>query len=299
MEFKPWISAIRLRTLPLAVSCILVGAGIAWKKNTFDWTIITLTITTTVLLQILSNLANDLGDGLKGTDNENRIGPARAIQSGEISVKSMKFAVLSCSLLAFTSGLILLINALDPGWEFYLLFSIGIAGIAASIKYTLGKNAYGYFGFGDLFVFVFFGLIGVLGTVYLQTKTIDWIDVIPAVAVGMLCVGVLNLNNMRDFKSDKSSNKRTLVVIMGPAAAKIYHSLLTLIPVTLLFGYLVNIQSGFDSLALIIPFILLLSAVIRIHKTNKAADLDPELRKLALTTFLAAMLFTASLVIPL
>ncbi len=297
-KIKPWISAIRLRTLPLAISCILIGGGIAFKKSTFDWTVLILTVITTVLLQILSNLANDLGDGLKGTDNENRIGPTRAIQSGEITIKAMKIAVIICTIFTLISGLTLLFVALDPGWKLFTLLGIGVLAIAASIKYTLGKNAFGYHGFGDLFVFVFFGLVGVLGTIYLQSKTIAWLDVIPAAAVGMLCAGVLNLNNMRDYKNDAASNKRTLVVTLGLSAAKAYHLILTVFPIILLALYLIKLQSGYVVLILLIPFILVLTAIKRVYKVTQEKDLDPELKKLALTTFITALIFAFSLVVP-
>ncbi|MDG2330847.1 MAG: 1,4-dihydroxy-2-naphthoate octaprenyltransferase [Flavobacteriales bacterium] len=294
-KVKPWINAIRLRTLPLALSCILIGAGIAFNKSVFDWSVLILTVITTVLLQILSNLANDLGDGLKGTDNENRIGPTRAIQSGKITIRAMKIAVILCTFLTLISGLTLLFIALDTGWKFFALLSIGILAIAASIKYTIGKNAFGYLGFGDLFVFVFFGLVGVLGTIYLQSKAIDWLDFLPAIAVGMLCAGVLNLNNMRDFKNDTASNKRTLVVILGLSTARAYHLVITLLPIFLFTFYLIKVQSGYDALLLLIPFVLLLSAIKRVYHISKEEDLDPELKKLALTTFLTAILFTFSL----
>ncbi|MBT4774883.1 MAG: 1,4-dihydroxy-2-naphthoate octaprenyltransferase [Crocinitomicaceae bacterium] len=296
-KVKPWINAIRLRTLPLALSCILIGAGIALNKSVFDWSVLILTVITTVLLQILSNLANDLGDGLKGTDNENRIGPTRAIQSGKITIRAMKIAVILCTFLTLISGLTLLFIALDTGWKFFALLSIGILAIAASIKYTIGKNAFGYHGFGDLFVFVFFGLVGVLGTIYLQSKAIDWLDFLPAIAVGMLCAGVLNLNNMRDFKNDTASNKRTLVVILGLSTARVYHLIITLLPIFLFTFYLIKVQSGYDALLLLIPFVLLLSAIKRVYHISKEEDLDPELKKLALTTFLTAILFTFSLAI--
>ncbi|MBT5403066.1 MAG: 1,4-dihydroxy-2-naphthoate octaprenyltransferase [Crocinitomicaceae bacterium] len=296
-KVKPWINAIRLRTLPLALSCILIGAGIAFNKSVFDWSVLILTVITTVLLQILSNLANDLGDGLKGTDNENRIGPTRAIQSGKITIRAMKIAVILCTFLTLISGLTLLFIALDTGWKFFALLSIGILAIAASIKYTIGKNAFGYHGFGDLFVFVFFGLVGVLGTIYLQSKAIDWLDFLPAIAVGMLCAGVLNLNNMRDFKNDTASNKRTLVVILGLSTARVYHLIITLLPIFLFTFYLIKVQSGYDALLLLIPFVLLLSAIKRVYHISKEEDLDPELKKLALTTFLTAILFTFSLAI--
>ena len=294
-KVKPWINAIRLRTLPLALSCILIGAGIAFNKSVFDWSVLILTVITTVLLQILSNLANDLGDGLKGTDNENRIGPTRAIQSGKITIRAMNIAVILCTFLTLISGLTLLFIALDTGWKFFALLSIGILAIAASIKYTIGKNAFGYHGFGDLFVFVFFGLVGVLGTIYLQSKAIDWLDFLPAIAVGMLCAGVLNLNNMRDFKNDTASNKRTLVVILGLSTARVYHLVITLSPIFLFTFYLIKVQPGYDALLLSIPFVLLLSAIKRVYHISKEEDLDPELKKLALTTFLTAILFTFSL----
>lgn len=295
MKFKAWISALRLRTLPLALSCVITGSGMAWMKGSFDWTICLLTALTTILLQVLSNLANDYGDAAKGTDNDARLGPQRAVQSGIIQASEMRNAIIICGILTLASGIGLLVLALEPNWKFYLLLAIGLLGITAAIRYTVGKTAYGYRGLGDLFVFIFFGIVGVLGATYLQTQSLNWLDIIPAVCIGLLSAGVLNLNNMRDHRNDEDNNKRTLVVTMGYQAAKTYHLILTVPPVLMLAIYIFISAPGWSMLALLVPLLILIMAISRVYKTTDERKLDPELKKLALTTFLSSVLFTMSL----
>jgi 1,4-dihydroxy-2-naphthoate octaprenyltransferase len=295
MKLKAWISAFRLRTLPLALSCVVVGSGISWNQNKFSWIICILTMTTTILLQVLSNLANDYGDSAKGTDNDDRLGPTRAIQSGIIKPKQMMRGIIICSLLALGSGIWLLLVSLDLNWAFLGMLTVGLLGIVAAIKYTMGKTAYGYRGLGDLFVFLFFGIVGVMGSIYLQTKNFNSFDLIPAASVGFLSAGVLNLNNLRDYKNDAASNKNTLVVLIGFKSAKIYHLSITVLPVALLGAYSWLTQANPLTLFLIVPLAILIFAFIRIMKQTEEQKLDPELKRLALTTFLTSILFTISL----
>ncbi|MBL4702968.1 MAG: 1,4-dihydroxy-2-naphthoate octaprenyltransferase [Flavobacteriales bacterium] len=295
MKLKAWISAFRLRTLPLALSCVIAGSGIAWSNSSFNWLICVLTVITTILLQVLSNLANDYGDAKKGTDNDARLGPERAVQSGIISSKQMMIGIIVCGILALGSGVTLLLISLQPDWKFLCMLGLGLLGIMAAIKYTMGKSAYGYKGLGDLFVFLFFGLIGVLGTVYLQTQTIELLDLIPATCIGLLSAGVLNLNNMRDHKNDANHQKRTLVVSIGFKMAKFYHLLITIPPILMLGFYIWISSPGYSLLFLILPLTILLFAIVRVIKTTDERLLDPELKKLALTTFLSSVLFSLSL----
>ncbi len=299
MKMKAWFSALRLRTLPLALSCVITGSAIAFHQGKFSWDICILTATTTILLQILSNLANDFGDAVKGTDNDDRIGPARAVQTGAITANAMRRAIVICAVLCLISGIWLLLISLDPNWIFYLFLGLGLVGIAAAIKYTVGKRAYGYRGMGDVFVFIFFGLVGVLGTIFLQTQEFRWIDAIPAACIGLLSAGVLNLNNMRDHKNDEKSNKRTLVVAIGYKAAKNYHLLITIPPIILLIAYVLLIAPGLMAALLIIPLTFLILAIVRVYKTKDESSLDPELKKLALTTFLSAVLLAINLCVSL
>lgn len=289
---KAWLQAARLRTLPLSVSGILVGSFYAYSQGLVNWGIISMALVTTLGLQVLSNFANDYGDGVKGTDNEHRIGPQRAIQSGAISAASMKKGIIITSLLTLAAAILLIYLSFGSENFAYSLFFflLGISAIAAAIKYTVGSSAYGYRGLGDLFVFIFFGLVSVIGCYFLFAKHIDPLIILPAISVGLLSVAVLNLNNMRDQQSDAMSGKNTLVVKMGPAKAKIYHY--TIIITALLLVLLLAVLSHFKPVQYIfllafLPFLIHLKTVA---KNTVPRELDPELKKVALSTFLLSVL---------
>ena len=239
---KAWLEAARLRTLPLSVSGILVGSFYAFSQGLINYGILGFALLTTLGLQVLSNFANDYGDGVKGTDNENRIGPQRAIQSGAITVKAMKKGIIITSFLTLASAIILIYISFGSDNFIYsvFFFILGLLAIAAAIKYTVGNSAYGYKGLGDLFVFIFFGLVSVLGCYFLFAKELNVLIVLPAVTIGLLSVAVLNLNNMRDQVSDAMSGKNTLVVKIGGQNAKKYHYtlIITALLLTLLFAVL-------------------------------------------------------------
>lgn len=290
---KKWIQAARLRTLPLSISGILLGTLLAASRGAFDWGIFTLACLTTLLLQVLSNYANDYGDGVKGTDNH-RTGEKRAVASGEISATQMKNAVKITAILSLISAIGLLAVAYIPNyWHWFALyFGLGIASIWAAIQYTVGKNAYGYKAMGDIFVFIFFGLVAVIGTYMLFVKDFHGDILLPASAIGFLSSAVLNLNNMRDIPQDKVAGKRTVPIILGFAKAKTYHAFLMLTPFVLATIY-IFIQTeksyiNFTFLILLIPAIYLLKNVIN---TKENAQLDSELKKTAFLTLAFALLF--------
>jgi 1,4-dihydroxy-2-naphthoate octaprenyltransferase len=295
---KSWIAAFRLRTLPLSISGIIFGTAIAYLNGFWDTTIFSLALATTLLFQIISNLANDLGDSLKGTDNENRLGPTRAVQSGVISKKEMKNAVILFSILAlFSSGFLIYFGTKGLSFQILLFYSsLAILCILAAITYTIGKKAYGYFGFGDVFVFLFFGLVSVLGVYTFYSKTFDLLNILPAISIGFLSAAVLNLNNMRDRQNDAKSGKNTLVVKIGPNAAKMYHVLLILSAVVLLLVYLVNLKHEMLYLTLI-PCIVLFIHVKKVVQTKYEKDYDPELKKVALSTFAISLFFLIAVII--
>ena len=220
-----WISACRLRTLPLSISGAIVGSGIAYSRGFFDGYVFAFTILTTLSFQILSNLANDYGDGVKGTDNENRIGPERALQSGDISPKQMRNAIIFNVMISLflAGGLIYIAFGSEQFVTSLVFMLLGLLAIIAAIKYTVGTSAYGYKALGDVMVFLFFGWLSVLGTYFLYSKQIDFLMLLPASSIGLLSAGVLNLNNMRDIESDKLSNKHTLAGYFGSKNAKTYH----------------------------------------------------------------------------
>lgn len=295
---RSWIKAARLRTLPLAVSSTLAGSFMAIADRKFDSMVIALAIATTLLLQILSNLANDLGDSLKGTDNHLRLGPARTVQSGEITMKEMAWGVGIVSLLTLVSGISLIAISLGTGsWQVLFFLGLGVVSIAAAIKYTVGKSAYGYQGLGDLFVFIFFGLTGVLGTYYLNAHQLPSDTWLMAISVGLLSTGVLNLNNMRDIENDKNSGKNTIVVRIGATRARTYHSLLVVFAMLcgIIYTFL-NYHSPAQFIFLaVIPFFI--KDLLRILKIDEQKMLDPYLRKLALSTFAYVLLFGIGILI--
>ncbi len=294
-----WIKAARLRTLPLSLSGIIVGSFLAASKGFFDPFICALALLTTVGFQIISNFANDYGDGIKGTDNEDRIGPERALQSGEISPKAMKNTIILTGIISIALALCLIFVAFGTDHVFYsiLFIVLGISAVAAAIKYTVGDHAYGYSGYGDLFVFLFFGLLSVCGTYFLYSKTLDLTIFLPAFSIGLLSVGVLNLNNMRDQESDAKSGKNTLVVKIGNKFARYYH--FYLLGASLLFALLytaINFRSAYQFLFLL-AYIPVLKHLLTVYRNKDPKLLDPELKKLALSTFLFAVLFGVGLIL--
>ncbi|KAF2513910.1 1,4-dihydroxy-2-naphthoate octaprenyltransferase [Flavobacterium foetidum] len=300
---KHWIEAARLRTLPLSVSGIIVGSiyalihpteTIATPSEVFSWKIFGFALLTTLGLQVLSNFANDYGDGVKGTDNADRVGPQRAIQSGVITPQAMKKAIIITSLLTLLSAVTLIYFAFGRDNFGYSLFflALGIAAIVSAIRYTVGNSAYGYRGFGDVFVFVFFGLVSTLGVNFLYSKEVDALLILPAVSVGLLSVGVLNLNNMRDQESDKKAGKNTIVVQIGAAKAKIYHYTLIITAMIGVVVFAILSDYNFDQYLFALAFIPLTKNLITVYKNQNPKLLDPELKKLALSTFLLSILLT-------
>ncbi|GAA3606279.1 1,4-dihydroxy-2-naphthoate octaprenyltransferase [Flavivirga amylovorans] len=283
---------MRLRTLPLSISGIILASCLAEYNGYFQWRIGILAILTTLSFQILSNLANDYGDGVKGTDNNDRIGPERAIQSGKISPDDMFNAIKINVLISIGLAFLLIFCAF--GVKHFLLtllfFILGIASVVGAIKYTVGSNAYGYRGLGDVFVFIFFGLVSVIGCYVLYAKTIDHVVFLPACSIGLLSAGVLNLNNMRDIISDKKSNKITLAVMIGIKHVKIYHYALIGLAIILsaIFGILYYTSPY--NLIFIVAYIPLLMHIQKVRKNTDLKLLDPELKKLALTTVFLAIL---------
>jgi len=289
---KVWISSMRLRTLPLSVSGIILASFLAAYQGVFNWVICVLAISSTLSFQILSNLANDYGDGVKGTDNDDRIGPERAIQSGVITPKEMKRAITINVAISVILALLTVYFAFGKAHFFLavLFFALGVAAIIAAIKYTVGGNAYGYNAMGDVFVFLFFGLVSVIGGYVLYAKTIDFVVVLPAMVIGLLSTAVLNLNNMRDIDSDTKSNKITLALKLGSQKAKTYHIALVVsaILLSVLFG-IIFYSSPFNFI-FIIAFIPLFLHLKKVNNTKKPKHFDPELKKLALTTVLLSIL---------
>jgi 1,4-dihydroxy-2-naphthoate octaprenyltransferase len=295
---QAWIKALRLRTLPLSLSGIIIGSAIAKYNGFWDWSIFLLSLLTTVLFQIVSNLANDLGDSVKGTDNKDRVGPMRSVQSGLISKNEMRNAVVITSIVSLLSAgtLIYLGTTNLPISILWFYIGLAVACIFAAITYTIGKKAYGYYGLGDIMVFLFFGIVSVLGVYPLYAKSIDWIILLPACSIGLLSAAVLNLNNMRDRTNDAKSGKNTLVVKIGPDWAKLYHAFLVLGGVICQLLFLVNLNHSLAFIGLL-PAIILILHLQKVMKTKNPKDFDPELKKVALSTFGIAVLTAIGLVV--
>jgi 1,4-dihydroxy-2-naphthoate octaprenyltransferase len=299
MQLKPWIIAARLRTLPLAVSNILLGSFLAYNQGKFSIIILLLGLATAVFLQVLSNFANDYGDFINGADEKRISKYERVLQSGKISPKQMRWMLIILTLLTFVTGISLIIFAANALGTIALVvfFGIGILCIIAAITYTIGKKPYGYIGIGDIAVFIFFGIVGVCGIYVLQTRQWDWHVLLPAASFGLLSVGVLNINNIRDLESDRISGKKTLAVRIGLEKAKIYHTWLILIAVILgIVSTLLDFHSAFQLLYLLtIPFFIM--NVYRVRSSKYSGMLDDELRNLSLTAFFFSVTYGLGLIL--
>lgn len=285
---KAWLGAARPRTLLLAVASMLVGGALAIRFQAFEGLRFSLALLTAMSLQILSNFANDYGDYSHGVDNDERVGPTRALQSGVINKKEMFKAILISAIFAFLSGISLIALSFNGTELLYiLLFAVlGLGAIWAAIKYTAGKNPYGYAGLGDFFVFVFFGLVAVLGMFYLFTKSINVPAVLLAVAMGCFSTAVLNVNNMRDIVNDAVMGKTTIPVRLGLKGAKIYHFVLLFVGWFCLIWFTFIVDKSV-ALAIAAPlFLAHMSTVVR----KEGKELDPELKRLSIATLLTAVL---------
>ena len=290
-KVRAYITSFRLRTLPLSLSGVLLGSLLAasdgyFKTTTFVWAMLT-----TVALQILSNLANEVGDLTKGTDNEHRLGPIRSAQSGALSMREMVQAMIVFGVIAIITGSLLIYEAFRDllNWKSIALFIAGGASIVAAVKYTVGKSAYGYRGLGDLFVFIFFGVVSVMGSYFAMSGVLPWICVLPAVAIGFLSSGVLNMNNIRDIENDSVCGKRTIPVILGIQGAKIYHFVITLLAVICLVLYSMLHSAGWTGYLFLLTLPLLVMHLKSVYRGEGRA-LDSQLKFLSITTLLIALL---------
>lgn len=296
---KSWIKAARPRTLPLALSGILLGCGLAWFYGEINASVCVLAIITATLIQVFSNFANDYGDSQKGTDNQFRLGPTRTVQSGEISPKEIKRGMFMVGALSFLFGIWLVY---EGTWHFsqtafFSFIGLGILSLVAAYFYTAGKKSYGYVGLGDLAVFLFFGLLPVLGVFYLNAGHLDENIIHLALTLGFFSTGVLNLNNMRDVDNDKNSGKITLPVRMGQRNSRIYHTAL------ILFGWWAAViftvhqrTSAWQWLFLLVAP-LFIRDLIQIWKITDPRLLDPFLKRLALSTLAFTLLFCLGLIL--
>lgn len=283
-----------MRTLPLSVSGIIVGCGLAFADGGFNGPLFGLLLATTVLLQILGNFANDLGDYQHGTDNADRVGPQRTLQGGGLTVSAMKRGIAVAAALSFIVGLLMLWLSFGFGTGFWVFVGIGIAAIVAAMRYTMGRNPFGYRGLGDLMVLVFFGFATVAGSYFIVTHQITVESMLLSLAIGFMSVGVLNVNNLRDSEGDRQSGKMTVVVKFGTRFGQVYHLVLCLSAIVLVAASLLVWHSAVCLLWVVVPVALLLAHGIRIFRAADVKTLDPELKKLSLTTLLMSVLYAAA-----
>ena len=269
-----------------------MGTALARLYGYADALILSLSILTTIGFQVTSNFANDYGDGIKGTDNEDRIGPSRTLQSGLLSGKELKQGVVLTAIISFILALVLVLYAFRENsiWNVTAFLALGLASIWASINYTVGVSAYGYRGLGDLFVFLFFGLLSVLGSMFLFTKFLTPASLLPAICIGLLSTAVLNLNNMRDYASDRKAGKNTLVVHLGLPRAKVYHFMLLGLAFISMLAFVWISYRNVRMFACLLAFLPIIVHSRKVATLTNPAAFDPELKKIALSTFLLAVL---------
>ncbi|KQS31229.1 1,4-dihydroxy-2-naphthoate polyprenyltransferase [Dyadobacter sp. Leaf189] len=296
---NPWIEAARPRTLPLSLSCIIMGCFLAASTGNFHWSVAALSVLTTIILQVLSNFANDYGDAVNGKDTDLREGPRRAVHSGHITASLMLKAIIWFSALALISGISLLVIALNdaPKSAFWVFFGVGVACIIAAITYTAGKRPYGYVGLGDLSVLIFFGWVGVLGSSYLHTHLWDWSLLLPASSCGLFAVGVLNINNIRDIDSDRATGKNSIPVRLGREKAIAYHWFILVTGMLCVSVYTYLHFSGLQNLLFLLSFPLFIRNGLAISTLKKAQELDPYLKQMALSTLFFVILFGIGVVL--
>lgn len=294
---NPWIRAVRLRTLPLAWASLTMGAILAIRLDSFDWKIYLLSIATAFALQILSNLANDYGDAVSGLDGDDRVGPKRTIQEGLITKAQMKRAIVFTCVLSFILGSWLVYSAFQDMRLIAGFLILGILAIIAALRYTMGSNPYGYAGWGDFFVLVFFGWVGVSGSLMLFSGEFILESLLPASTIGLMAVAVLNINNIRDIESDKLSGKFSIPVKIGRNRAVAYHGVLLTMSVFLmvLYALISEFQSVEWLFLLVIPMLIINWRGVK--KNTEATKIDPYLKQMALSTLLFVILFLVGVLV--
>ena len=290
--FAIWFSTARPKTLPLALASIIIGSALAYWAGKFDLITTLLAFITTILLQVLSNFANDYGDHVKGSDTAERIGPLRAIQHGAITGEQLKMAVVILSALSFISGAALSFYAYEGIEDLLVFLGLGVISIVAAITYTVGKKAYGYLGLGDLFVLIFFGFVAVIGVFYLQAHSLPLMIFIPAFGCGLLSFAVLNINNLRDINQDRKVGKNTLIVRIGSKNGRIYHAiLLALVVVSYLIFAILNLEHWYNYLFLLaVP--LLVKHGLFVYRHQDPIELRPILGQMAGLALITNLLFS-------
>ena len=294
---KMWIETARPKTLPLALATILTGSTLAYRAGHFHWGITILCLLTTLFLQVLSNFANDYGDHQKGSDTAERIGPLRGIQQGAISATQLKKGLYVMIALSFLCGALLIGIAYQNVSDLIAFSLLGVLAIVAAITYTVGNKPYGYLGLGDISVLIFFGLLGIGGTYYLQVHDFSAVILLPAIASGLLATAVLNINNLRDIEQDRKAGKNTLAVRLGPHNGRIYHCIL--LAVAALFYLLFALFNLHHLLGFIflLTYPLLLKHALFVYSHKEPTALRPMLAQMSLIALFTNALFSLGLLI--
>lgn len=293
---QAWLESLRPKTLPLGVIAIITGSALAYWTGHFKFPVALLALITTGILQILSNLANDYGDAVKGTDTEARLGPLRGMQKGVITASQMKKALILTVTLACLSGLVLIIVACEKPEDIIGFLGLGVAAIIAAITYTVGKKPYGYLGLGDISVLIFFGWLSVIGTYYLQAGFFSPLTILPATACGLLSVAVLNINNMRDIENDILTGKNTLAVRLGPLKSRYYHATVITVAFLCLVLFTLLYLHGWYSWLFLLSAPVLFMHIRRVLGDMTATGMRPLLEQMVKAALLVNILFSAGLI---
>ncbi|SNY77725.1 1,4-dihydroxy-2-naphthoate polyprenyltransferase [Enterobacter sp. CC120223-11] len=294
---QAWLESLRPKTLPLAFAAIVVGTTLAWWQGHFNSLVALLALITAGLLQILSNLANDYGDAVKGSDKPDRIGPLRGMQKGVITKEQMKRALIITVALICLSGIALLVASYQTMQDFIGFLVLGGVSIIAAITYTVGTRPYGYIGLGDISVLMFFGWLSVMGSWYLQAHTLEIVTFLPATACGLLATAVLNINNLRDINSDSENGKNTLAVRLGPVNARRYHTVLLLgAPLCLALFNLLALHSLWGWLFILaLPLLVKQARFVLSH--HDPVDMRPMLERTVKAALLTNLLFVLGIIL--
>ena len=298
-KLKMWWETARPKTLPLALASIFTGSALGYWANPQDFNglVMALCLLTTILLQVLSNFANDYGDHQKGSDTEERIGPLRGIQKGAISAKELKWGLILMVVASFLSGSFLIGIAYENLSDLFAFAGLGILAIVAAITYTVGAKPYGYMGLGDISVLVFFGLLGVGGTYYLQTHSIDSHIILPAIGSGLLASAVLNINNLRDIEQDAKADKNTLAVRLGAYKGRVYHCILLSVAALCYLAFAVATAISWTNYLFILAMPLLAKHAIFVYRSQQPSELRPMLAQMSMISLLINILFSLGLLI--
>lgn len=294
---QAWLESLRPKTLPLGVIAIITGSALTYLTGNFKWPVALLAIITAGLLQILSNLANDYGDAVKGSDTAERIGPLRGMQKGVITQADMKKALKINIIAACISGLLLVVVACEKPEDAIGFLVLGLIAIVAAITYTVGKKPYGYLGLGDISVLIFFGWLSVMGTYYLQANTLNMITFLPATACGLLSVAVLNINNMRDIENDVKAGKNTLAVRLGPSGARIYHAIIIIVAILCLAFFNLLYLRGWTGWLFLLAVPILMNHVRRVLSDPTPEGMRPMLENMVKAALFTNVLFSIGVIL--